>query len=223
MDAPSVATSRRGAIVYETVCCGCRPKARRYQKKAKPSSSFFKRRTQFFDAQDGNDSQWEDTDSQYFFDAQEQPLKDDEYPIVFTTTLQHPKPKVSLEHPETLLRKSAAAAAPPTEQSIVKKQESVPLQVGEKYERQLSEPIESHRQTSVRFQKITRRPTLEQKSFLEEPRVKITEQGYPGELNFEELAECVSNIMSLNVLLFWFQDYHLVSFHLLTLFFPLFL
>jgi hypothetical protein len=126
----------------------------------------------YFDAEVGNESIWENVDkeSQYYFDAEEEALKEDEYPILFTTALQHPKPIVSLEAPETLLR---------TSKSIMR-QESAP-------------PIESHKRLSERFLKIARRPTLEHHQELKMPRVKIPLQGYPGELTFEELVECVSN------------------------------
>ena len=64
-----------------------------------------------------------DNESMYFFDAVDEPLQDEEYPIdgyvikssggelgdypiIFTTTLQHPAPRVSMEDPNTMLRSS---------------------------------------------------------------------------------------------------------------------
>jgi hypothetical protein len=130
----------------------------------------------------------------YYFDAEEDALKEDEYPILFTTSLQHPKPKVSLDQPESMLRKS---------KGIPEKQESEPLETHQesRYTRQDSDPIRNHRNPSMRFHKIARRPTLEQHNALAKPRIKLTEQGYPGELSFEELAECVSAKTKLGIIL----------------------
>ena len=52
--------------------------------------------------------------------------------------------------------------------------------------------IQTHKTPSQRFQKIKRRPTLEHKQQLEQPRVKsMGMQGYPGALTMEEMEECV--------------------------------
>ena len=95
-----------------SVFCGCGPrprKERRWRKKTFHSLWRRKPSNQYFDAEASNESVWEnvDNESQYYFDAdEEEALKEDEYPIVFTTKLQNPKPIVSLEAPETLLRTS---------------------------------------------------------------------------------------------------------------------
>lgn len=180
------------AVVETTVCCGCRPSRRKYQKEPggrhymRTLSSHFFRRAQYVDAEQGNDSVWvNDIDSQFFFDAEEEPLGEDEYPPFFTTALQHPKPVVSMDHPETLLKSQLIEPQEPDSKLV-----AVPAKTCKRLE---SFPIANHRVPSFRFQKMIRRPTLERKTELETPRVKLTEQGYPGELTFAELAECVSN------------------------------
>jgi hypothetical protein len=52
---------------------------------------------EYFDSKVHDEYVWENVDkeTQYYFDAEEEALKEDEYPIFFTTTLQHPKPIVS--------------------------------------------------------------------------------------------------------------------------------
>jgi hypothetical protein len=170
------------------VCCSCRPRRRKWIRKSW-SPSFALRRIRslksnnFLDAELGNDSQWEnvnennsETDSMFFFDAVPEELGPDDYPIVFTTKLQHPAPKVSLDEPETLLRQATTPTEPPR--------------------RQESAPIESHRKPSSRFERIARRSSDEFKRQLESPRVKIPLQGYPGDLTVQELAECVSRTTS---------------------------
>jgi hypothetical protein len=53
--------------------------------------------------------------------------------------------------------------------------------------------IQSHKEPSMRFEEIKRRPTLEHAKHLIDPRVKSRGvQGYPGALTVEELEECVS-------------------------------
>jgi hypothetical protein len=199
------------------VCCGCRPQRRRYRKYSLTSS--FKRMMhgsggRYFDATTGPDAEWrghyekdakgvEDEDSLFFFDAVDRPLGDEEYPldggpdagryvvrgpalgdypIVFTTSLQHPAPHVSMEEPASMLRHLSDATLEDDEQ----RDESVEVWS--------SEPIQSHKEPSMRLLRIKRRPTMEHSVRLATPRIKIREKGYPGELTVEELDECVSGI-----------------------------
>jgi hypothetical protein len=153
-----------------TVCCGCRPQRRRYARKSKaagPSETI----SQFADVIHHDDPLWdkESNDSQYFFDAVQEPLKYGEYPVVFYNYLQH-KPQVSLADPESLLRPSD------DKKHAVRHADSAPL----------------GRRPSGRMLAILRRGTLEHKQALESPRIRIPISGYPGELTIEELAQCVS-------------------------------
>lgn len=237
-----------------------------------PPLSFPTLRKKYFDAECGQDSEWYrsyaksvsmgdaadrsesvDAESMYFFDALEDPLDDEEYPIdsyvvksdmlgeypiYFTTSLQHPAPHVSMDEPETMLKKQTAtvkggggAAAAGVDGKIVSSRSSslnggtgisseavwvakldaadtsttmsaaarrktstpaVLSQTRPEQQRRNSEPIRSHREPSVRFLDIQRRPTLEHAKQLQEPRVKISLKGYPGELEMNELEECVS-------------------------------
>mmetsp|Transcript_9202 Transcript_9202/g.23313 ORF Transcript_9202/g.23313 Transcript_9202/m.23313 type:complete len:768 (+) Transcript_9202:174-2477(+) len=208
----------------------------------------------YFDADMGQDVEWygggdgsssqvsSSDESMYFFDALEDPLDDEEYPIDsyvvksdalgeypihFTTSLQHPAPHVSMDKPETMLKKKkkktednntskkttkkkkgGSTSTAPTNRSrsmngtmgmsseslwVAKtdggqqKKKSSPPPVVERWN---SEPINNHKEPSVRFLDIQRRPTLEHKKQLEEPRVKSSLKGYPGELEIDELEEC---------------------------------
>ena len=208
-------------------------------------------RRKYFDADMGRDVEWyggegssSGDESMFFFDALEDPLDDEEYPIdsyvvksdalgeypiYFTTSLQHPAPHVSMDEPETMLKKKkktgdnnisvktatarkkggAYSTAPKNRSRSIndtmgmsseslwvaktdggqqKKLSSSPSVV----ERRNSEPINNHKEPSVRFLDIQRRPTLEHKKQLVEPRVKTSLKGYPGELELDELEECVS-------------------------------
>ena len=153
-----------------TVCCGCRPQLRRYARKssrsAQPSET-----SEFADTIHHDDPLWEQesNDSQYFFDAVQEPLKDGEYPVVFSNHLKH-KPEVSFADPQSLLRPSV------DKKHAVRHAESAP----------------SGRRPSARMLTILRRGTLEHKQALESPRIRIPISGYPGELTIEELAQCVS-------------------------------
>ena len=151
-----------------TVCCGCRPQRRRYGRKSKsaqPSAT-----SEFADTIHRDDPLWEHefNDSQYFFDAVQEPLKDGEYPVVFYNYLKH-KPEVSFADPQSLLRPSN------DKNHAIKHAESSP----------------SERRPSARMLTILRRGTLEHKQALESPRIRIPVSGYPGELTIEELAQYV--------------------------------
>ncbi len=166
------------------VCCGCRPPPRRrFRKLSKMISSRVTRSQKFYDAQQPESNSKEepsDSDSLFYFDAEQNPLRDDEYPIVFTDFIIHPKPTVSMTAPETMLRKSVDFV------EQVKSNENSYLR------RQVSAPIENHKSRSARLEHMIRRSTMEQQLELEDPRVKIPLQGYPGDLTVSELAECVS-------------------------------
>ena len=172
----------------ETVCCGCRPKSKMYRRLSKAFGRRGKNRklnrsaskSQYYDASNDNAELWdrESNDSQFFFDAVSDPLGDDEYPIVFTNCLE-PKPFVDMDHPETLLR--------PEDNRLltVRRAESAPIEMS----RDLSE-----RRPSQRLLGIVRRNTLEHTASLKQPRVHVQIKGYPGSLDFAELAECVSMV-----------------------------
>jgi hypothetical protein len=170
-----------------TVCCGCRPQHRRYARKSTRSARRVSKRRQFADAIHHDDPLWEreSIDSQYFFDAVQEPLKDGEYPVVFYNHLKH-KPEVSFADPQSLLRPSV------DKNHAIKHAESSP----------------SERRPSARMLTILRRGTLEHKQALESPRIRIPVSGYPGELTIEELAQCVS--ARLTKLVFW-ESRHLRS------------
>jgi hypothetical protein len=161
-----------------TVCCGCRPQRRRYGRKSASKSARIKEKSRPAESNDfadadvvihNKDPLWEteSNDSQYFFDAVQEPLKDGEYPVVFYNQLKH-KPEVSFAHPESLLRPNDAAAVRQKELAL------------------------SERRPSTRLLNILRRGSLEHKQALESPRIKIPISGYPGELTIPELAQCVS-------------------------------
>jgi hypothetical protein len=195
-----------------TVCCGCRPKAtstkwKRYKKKSR--FNIFQSSTKYFDApeshlpKNGTDIPQEEASesSMFYFDAVETPLGEDEYPPFFTTSIPHPKPSVTLDDPITLLKH---APTPPLkgripEEEEVKEQEDF---------RNHKPPISSHKRRSVRWEQITRRPTMEHTHALSEPRVPQAEKGYPGELTIHELEECVSTIIHIHTYSYIYMNIH---------------
>ena len=170
------------------VCCGsCRPSRRRlkrqqlHQARQAPSTLAQQIPQAPSNEKDGgDDADRESEDSQYFFDAVQEPLGEDEYPVVFYSHIK-PKPReFDLEDPTTLL--SDKDSFDKNEDS----QGNLPGAVG----------LESHQSTSQRLSKILRRTTLDHKAALEAPRIKIGGSGYPGELSVDEVAECVSILCS---------------------------
>ena len=169
------------------VCCGCRPPSRRrFRKLSSTISSRVFRLQKFHDAQqsaDIHEGSAADSESLFYFDAEQDLLDDDEYPIVFTNFLVHPKPVVSMDDPESMLRKSVEFVDQPNDKPAV-----------EGFRRQLSAPIENYKSRSARLEQMIRRSTMEQQKELEKPRIKIPLQGYPGDLTVAELAECVRTL-----------------------------
>jgi hypothetical protein len=251
---PKPMTTTTTSTVEMAVCCGCRPQRRRYKKKhrknlfqRRPRFLFFRRKKGYFDADMGQESEWQalernieysqrDDDSQYFFDAVDTPLEDDEfpidgyviksggelgdYPIIFTTSLQHPAPHFTNDDPHTWLRKSlqvkTGGGAEEDEQQLAgaesldevhelhpkhKKSQQTQQKRRDSHLSVMSrDTIQSHKTPSQRFQKIKKRSTLEHKTQLEQPRVKSHGlQGYPGALTVDEMEECVC----INLMLRW--------------------
>jgi hypothetical protein len=248
---PGEQTHQRPSTAAEdqkvAICCGCRPQRRRYHKETTFSNSVRRvlmgsSRGKFYDANIGPDNEWrgsgpniddnENDDSLFYFDAVDRPLGDEEYPvatgsdgtgryivrnpilgnypIVFTTAIPHPAPQVSLAQPETMLRHMS-------DDTLLEDEEA-----NEGVEVWSSEPINSHKEPSMRLLRIRRRPTMEHSVHLATPRVKIREKGYPGELAREEVDECVSwtfgkearpEYRGRMTVFFWYGNY-LATFHL---------
>ena len=205
---------RPAEAVTVAVCCGCRPAPRRrFRKLTNRLSSRIFGLQKFYDAQmihndamlegDIGDIDW-DKESMYYFDAQEEPLKEDEYPVVFTDFLRHPKPIVSMDHPESLLSPSVTTAVSSTQLSehggsskgkpfgeSLRRQTSEPIESGKEREGGPWQPIANYQSRSARLEKMIQRPAEDEQKLLEKPRVEIPMQGYPGGLTMAELAECV--------------------------------
>lgn len=203
-----------------TVCCGCRPKAtstkwKRYKKKSR--FNIFQSSTKYYDAPESHLPKTGKTriqqeevseSSMFYFDAVETPLGEDEYPPFFTTSILHPKPNVTLEDPISLLKHDPTS--PPKGRIHQEEEEE------EQVDLRPHKPISSHKRRSVRWDEITRRPTMEHTHALSEPRVPQAEQGYPGELTVHELEECVSTIIHIHAyihILLYVTWTHLVSFY----------
>jgi len=108
-------------------------------------------------------------------------LAEDDYPPVFTIAVPPRNRRVTLEDPVTMLHHAPNA----------------PLDVEDPDDPEISAgPIASHSSGSQRFEKISRRPTLEHAKQLSEPRVPQEERGFPGGLTVDELEECVSTIVA---------------------------
>lgn len=212
------------------VCCGfrpMRPARRRLRRLQNSISNGLRGNRGFYDANQVEDSStagggvyhedW-DKESLFFFDAEQEPLGSDEYPIVFTNSLQHPKPDVSFDRPESLLASVSvhppddneapgkvhdstvrSASAPVKSQSLDTSDSAgtpadvPPIPNKRQLRRYESEPLDYSKPHSQRFLEIPRRSTLENQKALEAPRVPIAQQGYPGGLTVSELAECVSS------------------------------
>ncbi|KAG7369968.1 CRAL/TRIO domain containing protein [Nitzschia inconspicua] len=238
------------ATVETEVCCGCRPKQRRYRKrKTKLKSStteltthrrisfakLFRRKHGYFDADMGLESEWRALErhvqyddhsdaSQFFFDAVDQPLGDEEYPIdgyviksggdlgdypiIFTTSLQHPAPQFTTNDPSTWLRKSLKISTSNDAAGPVEEEEDGTAEMEEADDeiQELSkqhpkkktktnnskhtvrrdshistasrDTIKSHKEPSMRFLNIKQRTPSIHKIHLEQPRVKS--QGLKG-------------------------------------------
>jgi len=240
-----------------TVCCGCRPKAKRrtrkFQKLDKHSERWWERAVikaktwRYRDADAGEDKEWKafirqnngdansfcrqnsgdgqashqsaksDDESLYWFDAVDNPLGQDEYPIdgyaigasnfkvVFTTSLP-PSPKVSLSDPDSMLRPRSRASSMAS--SVCSSQN---LDFEDAFE---LEPIDhpehkpkiaNHKEPSMRFKRMQRRSTEELTAELRrQPRNAnaledaIGLAGYPGTLTMNELEECQKFVRGLN-------------------------
>jgi hypothetical protein len=213
-----------------TVCCGCRPKAtstkwKRYKKKSR--FNIFQSSTKYYDAPESHLPKTGKTriqqeevseSSMFYFDAVETPLGEDEYPPFFTTSILHPKPNVTLEDPITLLKHDPTSPL----KGRISEDDEEEEEEEEQVDLRPHKPISSHKRRSVRWDEITRRPTMEHTHALSEPRVPQAEQGYPGELTVHELEECVSTIIHVHIhtythihihILLYVTWTHSVSFH----------
>lgn len=106
----------------------------------------------------------DDDESMVFFDAEEESLPEDEYPIITTSYIPKAPRFVSMSEPDTLLRE-----AEPVDMPELPARPSPP---------------------SARRRRFGRQVTMEVKRHLEKPRVPVLERGYPGQLDLYELAQC---------------------------------
>jgi hypothetical protein len=174
--AATAATAGRNDDTVAVVCCGSCLPSRRYRKKQEQRRQALGVIPAAQQQLQDDDNDRESEDSQYFFDAVQEPLKDDEYPVVFYSHVK-PKPhEFDWDDPATLLGKDSKGK---------RDEEQVE-------ERAVALVEEEEQFGSQRLTKILRRTTMEHKAFLEAPRIKIGGSGYPGELSVDELAECVS-------------------------------
>mmetsp|Transcript_8526 Transcript_8526/g.23591 ORF Transcript_8526/g.23591 Transcript_8526/m.23591 type:complete len:602 (-) Transcript_8526:105-1910(-) len=141
-----------------------------------------------------------------FFDAVEDQLADDEYPIITTSYVPKPR-KVSFQQPETMLRgedwqeaKFQDAVADPVDGAEIgadgKLLHRPPPPPGSPL-RERSHSGEASPRSLTRksgkpgsFRGVFRRPSMAARRDLEKPRITVHERGYPGQLDEEELAEC---------------------------------
>eukprot|EP00532_Pseudo-nitzschia_australis_P004986 CAMPEP_0168202500 /NCGR_PEP_ID=MMETSP0139_2-20121125/24308_1 /TAXON_ID=44445 /ORGANISM="Pseudo-nitzschia australis, Strain 10249 10 AB" /LENGTH=719 /DNA_ID=CAMNT_0008128197 /DNA_START=164 /DNA_END=2323 /DNA_ORIENTATION=- len=168
----------------------------------------------------------DDDDSMFFFDAVDHPLGEDEYPIdgyiiggrgkprvVFTTSMEHPAPRVSLEEPVSMLRNSLKNGPCSSTGSRVSwrdahEDDSLELvpQENTNYSNRTKAKIANHKEPSLRFKRIRSRSTEELTTDLQQfptpPAVEdvIGMAGYPGTLTVEELEECQKFLRGLNEL-----------------------
>ena len=184
---PAKMKPEESSLVVADVCCGCRPsssskrRVRRFSSLARwrTSSQRGKHgegdvpRTNHIDSEDEDDK-----DSLFFFDACETPLAEDEYPPTFTNYLP-PKRKVSLEEPWTMLSRNHNHRATTT---ITVQEEE---EAEDSTERTVTETSDGFSDPSSSSQRST--------VLLQQPRVKLSMKGFPGNLTMSELQQCVSS------------------------------
>ena len=167
-------TSSSSAVITEEAGgCFCRPSRRSI--KSKPLALH---RSIYHEASDGGDLHAAvDEQATAYFDAveHEDDLGDDPYPIITTTTIR-PRKRVSILQPETLL-----------DTNNDNNGATIPHKL---------------RKQPKRLSVILNRMSTSTND-VEEPRILIKERGFPGSLNKEELAECVSDCNTVIYLLLW--------------------
>jgi hypothetical protein len=197
----------------DVVCCGCRPNSKRRFRRILTT-----RTRKYHDSSQGaldlgialalstekiNATAVENGDEDdelFFFDACEHPLAEDEYPYISITDYVRPKRRVSMKDPLSMLGKHEGEGLSKSKQltddhvaildaGTDDDDESAIQRSTLKY---LSEPIQNHKSPSQRFLTLTSRSTIEQQTFLQQPRVRISQRGFPGDLTVDELGECVS-------------------------------
>ncbi len=157
------------------VCCSCFGAAGRRRKdeeQAAPGgavaedSTARRRSTIFQDCiQDG-----EQSDHFYYFDAEQEELDANDYPIITTTTVKRAPPRLSMLVPATLLRSAAADSdAEEITAAVVTPDEP---------------PVTMNRRRSSFSQLLTHHQQKQQPH-----KVRVVERGYPGQLDSNELEE----------------------------------
>ena len=173
------------------------------------------------DINDNNEDE-DDDESMFFFDAVDHPLGDDEYPIdgyaiggigakvVFTTSIEHPAPRVSMEKPASMLRRpSGSSSSKPSSRANSEggaDDDNAVAIIEPQIDHDRKTKITNHKEPSLRFHKIRKRSSQEIEAELKKSRINdpslqhsaledaIGMAGYPGTLTVEELEECVSRI-----------------------------
>eukprot|EP00535_Pseudo-nitzschia_heimii_P009764 CAMPEP_0197190734 /NCGR_PEP_ID=MMETSP1423-20130617/22205_1 /TAXON_ID=476441 /ORGANISM="Pseudo-nitzschia heimii, Strain UNC1101" /LENGTH=795 /DNA_ID=CAMNT_0042643187 /DNA_START=236 /DNA_END=2623 /DNA_ORIENTATION=- len=191
------------------------------------NSSFDRRSVKSNDSGLGASGGGGDEDSLYYFDAEENELDDDEYPIsgyaiqsslkslkkfkvVFRTDMEHPAPKVSLSDPASMLHPRSRTSSIGSQSSLNDYEDTAELETIE-----VAQPIKqkgrilNHKQPSARFRKIRKRTTEQLTADLQKEAppnnnsAAVLEDtiglaGYPGTLTKEELEECQKFVRGLN-------------------------
>jgi len=149
-----------------------------------------RRATVYYESKEG--ALIEDVSDQFFFDAVEEEIGNDElYPIITTAYPPSRPEKVSMEDPETLLREDppqdTSARSVPTVPAT-----AAPESLTNKSTKSLpARPDLKKRQSTLR-RLFGRRDTMQATQALQAPPKVIEERGFPGKLTMEELALCQS-------------------------------
>lgn len=191
------------------VCCGCRPRRKRRWRRIKKSMGrriLLRHAPQFFDAEEGNQSEGcgSEKDSLYYFDAEQDPLADDEFPAPATREIELIKYVRKVEATESAKEgfPSSPPQLPPRPEAYGTSVDFAGNITRKKVSfrgHDISSPIANHRVPSARFDSLCARSIEELKEDLLEPRVKIPFNGYPGGLTEAELQECVSTAMQIYI------------------------
>jgi hypothetical protein len=177
------------------------------------------------DGNDDNDDNDDDESSMFFFDAVDHPLGEDEFPfkvdgyaiggpnsgVVFTTSIEHPAPIVSMDDPTTMLRHSAKVASSASAASSSRNDDNDDDDEIEGIDEDRRASISNHKEPSARFRRLRKRSTSELQAelttaqsssnkLLTTPQTTANNNnnlenaiglaGYPGTLTVDELNEC---------------------------------
>eukprot|EP00934_Nitzschia_sp_Nitz4_P002919 Nitzschia sp. Nitz4//NODE_202_length_38933_cov_72.610268//22338//25671//NITZ4_additional_000024-RA//-1//CDS//3329531792//2909//frame0 len=188
------------------VCCGCRPRRRQWRSRRESKSVAALRSSQYFETRRATtnlNTEDSEKDSMFFFDAEQDPLADDEYPASSVKVVKsQPSTPPSSERKESAPQNHYPSRSTRSIASSVDFAGSIqPAKIVTFDEPgQKPGPISNHRRPSTRFHALAQQSLVEFERSLCEPPVKIPHPSYPGGLTDKELQECRKFLMGLEAM-----------------------